>query len=117
MRSDLSIKTLFNYFANVFYNNATSFISSNRYCFRYYYSIIICSLYFYYNFFFDNDLSFENDLYIIKYVIIVIMIMSKISLRGSVENNNSYFYFANDLIEVVFILVFRIYYNFLVKLI
>ena len=40
-------------------------------------------------FFFDDDLSFENDLYIIKYVMIMIMIMNKIILRGSVENNNN----------------------------
>ena len=40
-------------------------------------------------FFFDDGLSFENDLYIIKYVIIMNMIMNKIILRGSVENNNN----------------------------
>ena len=40
-------------------------------------------------FLFDDDLNFENDLYIIKYVVIMNMIMGKIILRRSVENNSN----------------------------
>ena len=69
------------------------------------------------SFFFDDDLNFENNLYIIKYVVIIIMIMEKINLRESVENNNNQPYFANSLIEVIFTFLFRNCYYFLMKLI
>ena len=77
-------------------------------------------------FFFDDGLSFENNLYIIEYVMIVIMIINKISLKENVENNNNQFYYVNDLIEayyvndlikIIFIFVFRNCYYFLIKLI
>ena len=41
------------------------------------------------SFFFLDDLNFENNLYIIKYIIIVIIIMNRIILRESVENSNN----------------------------
>ena len=66
-------------------------------------------------FFFDDGLSFENNLYIIKYVMIVNMIMNKIILRESVENNNNQPYPANSLAIIIFIFVFRNCYYFLMK--
>ena len=66
-------------------------------------------------FFFDNDLNFENDLYIIKYVVIMIMIMNKIILRGSVENNNNQPYPANDLTIIIPTFVLRSCYYSLMK--
>ena len=75
-----------------------------------YYVFIITSL-----FFFDDGLSFENDLYIIKYIIIMIMIMNKIILRENVENNNNQFYFANDLTIIISTFVLRNCYYFLIK--
>ena len=84
--------------------------------------IIIRSLFVYYIFittlfFFDDDLNFENNLYIIKYVMIVIMIMSKIILRESVKNNNNQLYPANDLAIIVSTFVLRSCYYSLMKLI
>ena len=58
-------------------------------------------------FFFDDDLNFENDLYIIRYVIIVIMAMSRIILRGNVGNNNNQPYLANGLAIIVPTFVLR----------
>ena len=66
-------------------------------------------------FFFDDDLSFENDLYIIKYVIIVIMIINKIILRRSVGNNNNQLYFVNDLTVIISTFVLRNCYYSLMK--
>ena len=40
-------------------------------------------------FLFGDGLNFENNLYIIKYIVIVNMIMGRIILRGSVENNSN----------------------------
>ena len=68
-------------------------------------------------FFFNDGLSFENNLYIIKYIMIMIMIMNKIILRRSVENNNNQPYSANDLIIIISTIVFRNCYYSLMKLI
>ena len=68
-------------------------------------------------FFFDDNLSFENDLYIIKYIVIMIMIMNKIILRGSVENNNNQPYLVNDLAVIIPTIVLRNCYYSLMKLI
>ena len=46
---------------------------------------------------------------------IIIMIMNKINLRGSVENNNNQSYFANGLVGVIPTFVFRNCYYFLMK--
>ena len=86
------------------------------------FNIIIRSSFIYYIFitilfFFDDGLSFENNLYIIKYVMIVIMIMSKIILRENVKNNNSQSYLANDLIVIIPIFVLCNCYYSLMKLI
>ena len=90
MKLDLSIKTLFDYFVNVFYKccelrvlrlTLLLILSFDHHLFI----MFLLQLFF----FFDNDLSFENDLYIIKYIVIMIMIMNKIILRGNVENNNN----------------------------
>ena len=62
-------------------------------------------------------MSFENDLYIIKYVMIVIMVMNRIILRGSVGNNSSQPYLASGLAIVVPTFVLRSCYYSLVKLI
>ena len=67
------------------------------------------------SFFFNNDLNFENDLYIINYVVIVIIIMNKISLRRNVENNNNQFYFANGLTEIISTFLLNNCYYFLIK--
>ena len=48
---------------------------------------------------------------------ITIIIMNKIILRESVENNNNQPYFVNDLIEVISTFVFRSCCYFLMKLI
>ena len=66
-------------------------------------------------FFFDDDLSFENDLYIIKYVVIVNMVINRIILRESVENNNNQPYPASDLAIIIFTFVLRNCYYFLIK--
>ena len=66
-------------------------------------------------FFFDDDLSFENDLYIIRYVIIVVMIMDKIILRGSVGNNSSQPYPVNNLTIIIPTFVLRNCYYSLMK--
>ena len=66
-------------------------------------------------FFFDDDLNFENDLYIIRYVIIVIMAMSRIILRGNVGNNNNQPYLANGLAIIVPTFVLRSCYYSLTK--
>ena len=84
------------------------------------FNVIIRSSFVYYVFitaffFFDDGLSFENDLYIIKYVMIVIIIMNKIILRGSVENNNSQPYSVNGLAVIVSTFVFRNCYYSLIK--
>ena len=66
-------------------------------------------------FFFDDDLNFENNLYIIKYVIIMIMVMSKIILRENVENNNSQPYSVNGLAIIILTFVLRNCYYSLMK--
>ena len=66
-------------------------------------------------FFFDNGLSFEDDLYIIRYVMIMVMIMSRIILRGSVGNNNNQPYLANGLTVIIPTFVLRSCYYSLVK--
>ena len=66
-------------------------------------------------FFFNDDLNFEDDLYIIKYVMIMIMIMNRIILRGSVGNNNNQFYPANDLTIIIPTFVLRNCYYSLMK--
>ena len=66
-------------------------------------------------FFFDNDLNFENNLYIIKYVVIVIIIMNKIILRESVENSNNQPYPVNGLAVIIPTFVFRSCYYSLMK--
>ena len=66
-------------------------------------------------FFFDDDLSFENNLYIIKYVMIVNMIMDRIILRGSVGNSNNQPYSANDLAIIISTFVLRSCYYSLMK--
>ena len=83
-------------------------------------NIIIRSSFIYYvsitaPFFFNNDLNFENDLYIIKYVMIMIMIMSRIILRENVENNNDQPYPVNDLTVIIPTFVSRSCYYSLVK--
>ena len=90
MRSDLSIKTLFDYFVNVFYKccefrvlklTLLLMLSFDHHLFI----MFLLQL----SFFFLDDLNFENNLYIIKYIIIVIIIMNRIILRESVENSNN----------------------------
>ena len=121
MRSNLSIKTLSDYFVNVFHEccefrvpGLTLFLILS---FDHHLFIMFLLQHF---FFFDNDLSFENDLYIIKYVIIIIMIMimiiNKIILRGSVENSNNQSYPANDLTIIISTFVFRNCYYSLMKI-
>ena len=84
------------------------------------FDVIIRSSFVYYIFitilfFFDDDLNFENDLYIIKYVIIVIMIMNKIILRKNVGNNNNQLYPANGLTIIIPTFVLRNCYYSLMK--
>ena len=90
MRLNLSIKILSNYFVNVFHKccelRVLRLALLLMLSFDYHLFIIFLLQLF---FFLDNDLSFENDLYIIKYIMIVIMIINRIILRESVENSNS----------------------------
>ena len=83
-------------------------IASIRSSFIYYVSITTL-------FFFNDDLSFENNLYIIKYVMIVIIIMDKIILKKNVENSNSQPYPANDLTIIIPTFVLRNCYYSLIK--
>ena len=83
-------------------------IASIRSSFIYYVSITTL-------FFFNDDLSFENNLYIIKYVMIVIIIMDKIILKKNVENSNSQPYPANDLTIIIPTFVLRNCYYSLMK--
>ena len=102
MRSGLSIRTLLNYFVNVFHEccefrvpelTLLLMLSFDHYLF------IMFLLQ--YPFFFNDDLNFENDLYIIKYVMIVVMIMGRIILRGNVGNNNNQPYPVNGLAIII----------------
>ena len=45
----------------------------------------------------------------------MIMIINKIILRGTVENNDNQLYLANDLTIIISIIVFRNYYYSLMK--
>ena len=116
MRSDLSIRILFNYFINVFrecYKLRVPELKLLLMLLFDHHLFIMFLLQFL--FFFNDDLSFENDLYIIKYVMIVNMIMNRIILRGSVENNNNQPYPANDLTIIIPTFVFRSCYYSLMK--
>ena len=116
MRSDLSIKTLSDYFVNVFYEccefrvprlTLLLMLSFDHHLFIMFLLQLL--------FFLNNDLNFENNLYIIKYIMIMIIIINKIILRESVENNNNQLYFANDLTIIISTIVLRNCYYSLMK--
>ena len=108
MRSDLSIRILFDYFVNVFHKccelRVPELALLLMLSFDHYLSAMFLLQLF---FLFDDDLSFENDLYIIKYVIIVNMIMGRIILRKSVGNNSNQPYPANGLAIIIPTFLFR----------
>ena len=67
------------------------------------------------SFLFDDGLNFENDLYIIKYVIIVDIIMSRIILRGNVGNNHNQPYPVNGLTIIISTFLLRSCYYSIMK--
>ena len=102
MRSNLSIKTLSDYFMNVFHKCCELrvlglalllMLSFDHHLF----AMFLLQL----SFLFDNDLSFENDLYIIRYVVIMDMTMGRIILRKNVKNSNNQPYPANGLAIII----------------
>ena len=102
MRSDLSIRTLFDYFVNVFHECCEFrvpglalllMLSFDHHLFVMFLLQLL--------FLFDDDLSFEDDLYIIRYVVIMNMIMDRIILRGNVGNSSSQPYPANGLAIII----------------
>ena len=118
MRSDLSIKILFDYFMNVFHECCELRVPELTLLLMLSFDHHLSAMFLLQlSFLFDDGLSFENDFYIIKYVVIVNIIMDKIILRGSVGNSNNQPYPASDLAIIISTFLFRSCYYSLMKLI